>query len=801
MDNIDRFCRVLYKDCDLMELFSRYESNGNLDLGFTMDNKKCKKRMLRDYAALYPYNYNGDVLEMLLQHYSSQPCGFAPPNDGIGLLVQAIDVLEKYEKNSKPALRVQRERAFEWEGLCDKIDNNILIALYCSSHPDLEKEEAFLTVFSETGNVVSFEEKNKGLTYCENHMHLKGSGYSTEMSMQAILHSDPNYAEGIVKNLTELAYSEKLLGDNVDEASQLIRKICLLRGILFDMCQDNTRLSKAQRQCILKYSGQMQCNYANTQMRNIDTDIEEVHVEIAKKLIESTQAKTDVRRHYVILRHFFYTCFCHMKKHPGNQEFRYLLNLYISAISKLRFCFIQDNLGMGFERFKLYEDRKATVIGDITLSDADIYASVFDRYYQEKNIEKVEFRIAPCKSVEDYHRLTKQLRQLRKTHWHQEVSEKHFGLVVHFIKTKDKKKLKPKPYQHRYEQYLDAQERQLQTLLCWIENASDEELALFVGIDSANYEIECPPEVFAGMFYQIQEQWKIRYGTSERPRIHQTYHVGEDFRTITTGMRRVWETMEFLEYKATDRLGHALAIGLDVDDYFEHARNYVSCTYLEWVDDLVWMYGLIQEDKHISKENREVYTHILQRYFTSDRKEREMLFFPKPIEDDIDTALKDYYSGMKQRGAWMANPEMRNELEHKYPQLETYFRNIEFYNLGEKPMVTKIDKHYLSCVKWVQDVVATYIIEAGFIIEANPTSNRKISSVQRHEELPVVQFIRRFAERGALDNICINTDDSAIFQTNSGNEYELIGECVGQFVAPTLLKRLASTSRNACFVP
>lgn len=100
-----------------------------------------------------------------------------------------------------------------------------------------------------------------------------------------------------------------------------------------------------------------------------------------------------------------------------------------------------------------------------------------------------------------------------------------------------------------------------------------------VGIDAANLELTTPPEVFAPAFrflreYPIELQRASartdRYGTQaavrslvEDRRLGMTYHVGEDFRHLLSGLRAVAETMQFLRPAPGDRLGHALVLGLD----------------------------------------------------------------------------------------------------------------------------------------------------------------------------------------------------------------------------------------------
>nr|WP_255731254.1 hypothetical protein [Solibacillus sp. MA9] len=80
-------------------------------------------------------------------------------------------------------------------------------------------------------------------------------------------------------------------------------------------------------------------------------------------------------------------------------------------------------------------------------------------------------------------------------------------------------------------------------------------------------------------------------------------------------------------------------------------------------------------------------------------------------------------------------------------------------------------------VKLAQKIVKEKLIQRGIVVEANPSSNRKISFVNKYIDFPFFR-INTFRLDDVLNEkhvaITINTDDSAIFKTNLSNEYSLI---------------------------
>ena len=61
-------------------------------------------------------------------------------------------------------------------------------------------------------------------------------------------------------------------------------------------------------------------------------------------------------------------------------------------------------------------------------------------------------------------------------------------------------------------------------------------------------------------------------------------------------------------------------------------------------------------------------------------------------------------------------------------------------------------------------------------IEGNPTSNRKISFINKYIDLPLLELNSSYIKPESKYNlsVSINTDDSAIFQTDLSQEYAYV---------------------------
>ena len=71
---------------------------------------------------------------------------------------------------------------------------------------------------------------------------------------------------------------------------------------------------------------------------------------------------------------------------------------------------------------------------------------------------------------------------------------------------------------------------------------------------------------------------------------HFTYHAGEDFFTITGGLRAIYEAVEFCELGRGDRIGHGCATAIDPDLF---TAQTIKIPTVEYLDDLLFCYEFI----------------------------------------------------------------------------------------------------------------------------------------------------------------------------------------------------------------
>ena len=96
---------------------------------------------------------------------------------------------------------------------------------------------------------------------------------------------------------------------------------------------------------------------------------------------------------------------------------------------------------------------------------------------------------------------------------------------------------------------------------------------------------------------------------------------------------------------------------------------------------------------------------------------------------------------------------------------------------AEAPFQAKATDKYKKCVKQAQRLLKIKIRDLHVFIEANPTSNKKISIMTKYSEIPALAISgpALFDDEDSINlAVSINTDDSSIFQTNLVNEYSLV---------------------------
>lgn len=125
-----------------------------------------------------------------------------------------------------------------------------------------------------------------------------------------------------------------------------------------------------------------------------------------------------------------------------------------------------------------------------------------------------------------------------------------------------------------------------------------------VGIDAAAIENQTEPWVYAPVFRNARTHKKLIPYSAEKGTTIQnigfTYHVGEDFRHIVSRLRHIDEVLNYYDYHSGDRLGHAIALGVDIENLVSQ-NSTVAIPIMEYLENLLWMWQYVNTSRIFGK--------------------------------------------------------------------------------------------------------------------------------------------------------------------------------------------------------
>lgn len=383
----------------------------------------------------------------------------------------------------------------------------------------------------------------------------------------------------------------------------------------------------------------------------------------------------------------------------------------------------------------------------------------------------IEGRFAPAENSYKIHLLTSRIKQgFEKAQQNCKfLNNAELVLIAHFIKKKDNEK--NLPIRHR----LLRQELKRKAMALAIFIEKDTQAGKLVkGIDAAASEFDAGPDVFAHTFRFLRMKGIEKC----------TFHAGEDFRHILTGIRNIYEAMLFLELQTSDRIGHCTAIGISPDLWMKRIGPVCFISQGEWLDNLVFAWYLIRETKclelqqtiiqienEIAEFSHKVYGAYYPPYILAEawkmRKYNPFLY----LEQDYVSPTDDWYrtesiEEERQIREWLkGNPDIQ-EVWSAYHRMKG---NPEQYDKLIKINTNKIfNAHEIYLL---QNLILNEMATKGIVIEALPTSNMRISYYKHLNEYHLCRWVNGVEEEVLLPPVVLGTDDPGIFSTNIYNEY------------------------------
>ncbi|MCZ8260391.1 MAG: hypothetical protein O9333_09680, partial [Beijerinckiaceae bacterium] len=280
------------------------------------------------------------------------------------------------------------------------------------------------------------------------------------------------------------------------------------------------------------------------------------------------------------------------------------------------------------------------------------------------------------------------------------------------------------------------------------------------------------PEVFAPVFRKLK-----RESTKET---QFTYHAGEDFYHPLSGIRAIYEAMDFNDLGENDRIGHATALGIDWNLWRKELNGEIYIRQGEWLDNLVFVYYLITkkglttlseltqvlEDK-INILILEVYTNAIPiSIYIESWKHRKFC----PILLSYDSFEDARISPVFDMEEWGEIKNVRNNPD--VADVLLAYHNIDCRKRYDN--IIPIESEEIIKEKQfeqVQQYVLAILAKKKIIIETLPTSNVRISHYNDHSQHHVFRWLKWKEDGKSIPEIVVGADDTGIFSTNIFNEY------------------------------
>ncbi|HFG1893181.1 TPA: hypothetical protein ACGF3M_003352 [Vibrio cholerae] len=330
---------------------------------------------------------------------------------------------------------------------------------------------------------------------------------------------------------------------------------------------------------------------------------------------------------------------------------------------------------------------------------------------------------------------------------------------------------------------------------------------IITGIDVAANELEAPPEVFAPLYRRCRSQ-----GLSNA-----TYHVGEDFEHLLSGIRAVYEAITFLELSAGDRLGHATAIGIDPQYWLNLMPEQLFLPRGQYLEDLLFLRKVALSEPNNALPLAKLEARILAtasdifgNSFTLS--ELNSFFDCRNLEPLVVKAIQENkHSFTHQFGHLHDEFLLAQRVDSSVLRL-LYKRWFDKKVLVEYSKRIEIPLSMFSYVELleIQQYVQKLVSEKHIVLETLPTSNVRISHYNSIKEHHVFRWlgVPKLAIKGDSPMlVTLGSDDPGIFATDMRNEfYHIFGTLVEHFEYPVndaleLASRLNENGRVYHFKP
>lgn len=781
-----------------------------INLDVTSEEKRLLTLAVKDYQFSFGNHLRKEDIASNLEQWRLP----SAQQDSFSLLAQLADTFLIWQGD---CFEVRQEHLDTWLKLCSVIDPAWIIA---RAYVQLVQQQVLdewelVTLLTTRQCAFAFPADQSDRHYADNHVHFNGHGY-TSLSMLSFMMGDARLKPTLIWPQREeyrLFESERLKKNQLP-AWIAGYSACLLEQIYSDTTAEidftSLGLPEQQKWLLREYVESYGANNAQQQ------------------LLHHAASPTDYPGH----KRWLLFC-CGLMLQRRTVSYQSGLENLIRACMILRNYMVVSAVGLGqFVEFFTTDIRRA---------NKSYFKEQVVRYDLPTTVSR-EYRVSPDEVIGETERRPNiyhhKLRDFFTQHQHWHVPEQAH-LVVHFTRSIPKNS---SPHDKRWQYFRAKLLHQVRAFEKFSASVTLQEVPyqpdisepaktidvrrLVRGYDVAGNENELPIEVFAPVLRVLRASKHPAgmWSSIRLPRPFITVHAGEDYSHLLSGLRAIDEAVEFCQLREGDRIGHGLALGIDVTLWAQRQRR-AYLTAGQHLDNLVWAYHqAVQLSQHTVE-------HIPVMHQLRDK----IHHWSQQIFNDIYTPNQLYRAWLLRRN-WIDYQDMQADLanskewapdivwlmEEQHADKESKTAKMlwqRYLNSGleghEKDWINRVisvncqpdsgecfspqiqeDEDLLSSgelrlYEAIQDFLMEKYSRLGLVIEACPTSNIYIGRLEKYHEHPLFRWnppqpdwlepggkFNRYGLRSGPLSICINTDDSALMPTTIANEHRIIRETV-----------------------
>ncbi len=269
------------------------------------------------------------------------------------------------------------------------------------------------------------------------------------------------------------------------------------------------------------------------------------------------------------------------------------------------------------------------------------------------------------------------------------------------------------------------------------------------------------------------------------PRI--SVHAGEDFVHLLTGLRRLDESVTHLRLEEGDRLGHALALGVDPQVWSGRAGR-VVLTAEERLFDLIWEWSCYARHGIGVASERLAYVRtkmvrLASRIFGRSYAPEDLMDFVDRLHTEQELRMEGFPDKPTLRVHNLRRQAERDVRGSDEPEqeglrlLRAYLGDAGVWWRGRVPETVDLRnvEHEQAALSELQNGLRRKIGRLCLTVEVNPSSNVLIGDLGNFVGHPLWR-LKPIIPTDAIPplSVCIGSDDPLTFATTLPHEYQLL---------------------------